>query len=238
MTLFVSAQIVMTLVIALYHTLNFDAFVAETVPQSLGIVEFDPTSLALGVVGFGVWVGAALTELAWLSRSVDNTWYLLGGTPYWSPSWSIGWWFIPGANLVMPFMVVHDLNRRMARGIQPAKTWLLIVWWVSGFAIGIAFLAAFFFIGFPTLLPPGPTLEEARRFAAISLLVQPLSILTTVLTLVVYLRIQRLAELREPYALTPPAPWSDFPPGWRPSRPAPPPPAPVRGARLRRCPRR
>jgi hypothetical protein len=84
--------------------------------------------------GVSVWqasvsMGTALAFLAWLSRSVDNVPPLGGGTPKWSPRWSIGWWFVPIAWFVMPYLVVRDLARRMGSPGSTIET-VVTAWWV------------------------------------------------------------------------------------------------------------
>lgn len=61
--------------------------------------EFDSTFSSMGVLQTAAFVLAAIAYLAWLSRSVDNVPGLGGGKPVATPAWSIGWWFIPFANL-------------------------------------------------------------------------------------------------------------------------------------------
>ena len=208
----------------LNYILRPDEFAAtlRVVPGRMPSI--DPIGLILGVLYVASLIGLAISMMMWIYRSVENCWYLLGGIPERSPGWSVGWWFIPGANLVMPLLVVWDLNRRMARGVASPMMPLLLVWWVIGPLIGIAGLVITFPISFQAALPPGPTLEEGRRLAFITGLFQLASVIPPILTLIVYGRIQRFADVRAQYALPPPPPiWGPPPGGWGPP-PGPPPP--------------
>lgn len=214
--------------VGVYYVLNFDALVETTAAQfrvtqiQSQVALVDPTTLYIGLLSAAVGIAVAVATLAWLSRSVDNSWYLLGGTPQWSPAWSIGWWFIPFANFVMPFLIVNDLNRRMARGIAKPRFGLLLIWWLLGFVIAAVSLVMSVVVGFQAALPPGPTQEQLRTLAWTSILSSFASAIPTLLTLVVYSRIQRFADKRARYALAIPAPAMPYP---APQPPAPLPPA-------------
>jgi hypothetical protein len=87
-----------------------------------------------------------LTQLAvvilfivWQFRAAKNNEALDRVRPRFGPGWSIGAWFIPLANLVIPVLIMQDLWRgatpstprgdptwRRARG-----SWLIGVWWAA-----------------------------------------------------------------------------------------------------------
>src|SRR5207302_6246087 len=74
-------------------------------------------STALVVFGsLGAQLLSAISYFAWVSRTVDNVPVLGGGRPSVTPRWSIGWWFVPIANLVKPFQIVRELHDRLAIG--------------------------------------------------------------------------------------------------------------------------
>lgn len=244
---FMALQVALYLAMGIYAALNFDEGVEALVSLSSttsatyysSLPPIDAFSLILSYLPFPLFVAVSVAQLAWLSRSVDNTWYLLGGTSQWSPGWAIGWWFIPFANFVMPFLVVSDLNRRMARGVGRPLFGLLLTWWLSGFIIfGIA-MVFFFAVVFPIFMPefiptepfpapgefPFPTITEAEAVAigVWGISVQLVGLIPLTLTFIVYRRIQRFAEQREPYAVPPPPPsWlAPRPPQWGPPPPPP-----------------
>ena len=203
------------------------------------ISERDAGSVILGAVvvtllSWTIALGSFIAMLAWFSRSVDNSWYLLGGTPEWSPGWSIGWWFIPGANIVMPLLLILDVNKRMARGIGNAATGLVIAWWVLRLVLPmLAFIP--YYAAFPTfLVVPGERVDAGellRLFGLVFGLLELSYLLPVALQWFVVRRIQRHADARAPHAIPPPPPpmWMPWPPppAWSAPRPAPPiPPGP------------
>jgi hypothetical protein len=76
-------------------------------------------------------IASGVAFLAWLSRVVDNVPSLGGGEPSVSPRGAIGWWFVPGANLVKPYLIVADVWRRLASTTAERRTRLLLVWWLA-----------------------------------------------------------------------------------------------------------
>jgi hypothetical protein len=59
---------------------------------------------------------AGIAFITWLVLARRNA-GLLGGAPAWASSWAVGGWFIPVANLVIPYRVVRDV--RQASGLDP-----------------------------------------------------------------------------------------------------------------------
>ena len=102
---------------------------------------------------------AAVFFLVWLHRSVRNLEPLnVEGYPY-TPGWAVGWWFIPFANMVMPYLAVHRLWKASVPGFM-GEHWkdvpvnpMLPVWWalwlVSNIAANVA-LRGFNFDRLPT----------------------------------------------------------------------------------------
>jgi hypothetical protein len=68
-------------------------------------------SAAAGTQGFlilGI-VGCAIAWLMWQHRSHRNLRALGAQGLKYTPGWAVGWWFVPFANLVMPFHTVREL---------------------------------------------------------------------------------------------------------------------------------
>lgn len=114
---------------------------ANTVSLALGSYSlvFGPRELivawrvGLAACGlFGLVVGTVLTAL-WASRAYRNL-PALGASPLdWSPGWAAASWFIPVANLAVPYLVVRDAWPGPTRG-------LLRLWWatlLTSLALGI-----------------------------------------------------------------------------------------------------
>jgi hypothetical protein len=82
-------------------------------------------------------VATFVLVIIWLFRAVKNTelWNVDRGR--WAPGWAIGGWFIPLANIVIPFLVFSSTWRRSdgrpgARAPLPLIVW---AWWIL-FVIG------------------------------------------------------------------------------------------------------
>jgi hypothetical protein len=70
---------------------------------------------------------AVVAVAAWLYRSARHA-VRLGGVLAWSRGWAVGGWFVPVANLVIPYLVVRDVRRGSGPAPRPAPVgW----WWVS-----------------------------------------------------------------------------------------------------------
>ncbi|GIF62464.1 hypothetical protein Ais01nite_04990 [Asanoa ishikariensis] len=79
-----------------------------------------PTGVEPSTVGRQVWFVVALVAgaafIAWLYQA-SRTAQRLAGASTWAPGWAVGGWFIPIANLAIPYLVVRDLHR--ASDIRP-----------------------------------------------------------------------------------------------------------------------
>ncbi len=105
-------------------------------PQAASMTEAEivivaTLTAAIQILGLGVSLATAVAYLAWLSRAVDNVPALGGGRPAASPTWAIAWWFIPFANLGMPYEVVRDLRARMRGDPELSHPPLLVAWWFT-----------------------------------------------------------------------------------------------------------
>lgn len=79
----------------------------------------------------------AVAFLAWLSRTVEITPALGGGTPSTSPAWSIIWWFIPIALLWKPYGVVREVWERLATPERRGNAWIVVGWWLGWIGGGV-----------------------------------------------------------------------------------------------------
>jgi hypothetical protein len=70
---------------------------------------------------------AAATFIVWLHQARRDA-GRLGGEPEWAPGWVVGGWFIPVANLVIPYLVVRDVWRA---GGPLAPRAPVSRWWAS-----------------------------------------------------------------------------------------------------------
>jgi hypothetical protein len=77
----------------------------------------------ISLIGY---VGAIVMFLIWLTRARANAERAVPGSQRLSAGWAVGGWFVPVANLVLPFRAVSDLWRAScpARGAT-----LVVAWW-------------------------------------------------------------------------------------------------------------
>lgn len=76
-------------------------------------------------------IGLGIAFLGWLSRTVEITPALGGGTPRASPAWSIIWWFVPVAFLWKPYTVVREVWERLATPERSGGGALIVGWWLA-----------------------------------------------------------------------------------------------------------
>ncbi|MEM6313013.1 MAG: DUF4328 domain-containing protein [Planctomycetota bacterium] len=77
---------------------------------------------------FGIWVTAIVFMCMWLFRSLNNL-RSFGREPRLNPGLSVGFWFIPLANLVMPGVIHADLLRKSDRAATGSTG---AAWWMMG----------------------------------------------------------------------------------------------------------
>lgn len=100
-------------------------------------------SLPGGLVFLGGLVGAAITVPMWMYQSSRNLRALGSQAPRWSPGLAAASWFVPFANLAIPYIVLHQLETRTSlRGEQRSPfLWLSWTFWVGAWACAGLLLA-------------------------------------------------------------------------------------------------
>ncbi len=156
------------------------------------------TASQLNVVALIV---GGITWFAWLTRSVDNAPAIGGGSPDIGPRGSVGWWFVPFANLVMPYRIVADLRRRMAISSADEDTRIVLAWWLTW--IGSNAVTSLFFASIVIHTP-----EDARRYYVGAFVLRLAGAAAGVLLLRIIWVIQRRAEARAAYVAANPEPWA------------------------------
>lgn len=179
-------------------------------------VAYDDTVAALAAVYLLAFAATAIAYLAWLSRTVDNVPVLTGQRPSVTPRWSIGWWFVPLANLVKPYLIVRDLVVRL-RGAQRGSTGGVLAWWLFWLATNFTAILSLAFAG-------GETLDELRAWFTVNVIIDIVDVVAVILAVVVVRRVQGLAEARAVELPAFAAPWVAG------HQPPPPPPCPRCGA--------
>lgn len=151
-------------------------------------LSYDSTVQVLAFLYLVAFPATAIAFLAWLSRSVDNVPPLTGERPMVTPRWSIGWWFVPFANLVKPYQIVKDLLVRMPASAT-GGTGIALAWWLTWVGTGI--------IGWVSLrLSEGGTLDELRTYFTANVVLDALTVIAAALAIIIVRRIQAAADLR------------------------------------------
>ena len=93
--------------------------------------------LVLGLLALlGLLVGAAIAVPLWMHRAFRNLPALGAGPLTWSPGWAAGGWFVPGANLVVPYLVAREIWRQVQTDTE--RPWPLVqLWWTAWIAAGV-----------------------------------------------------------------------------------------------------
>ena len=71
----------------------------------------DDLRVGWGVVDLLVWVGAIILLMVWMNKAHKATSVLWPGDRKWTSGWTVGGWFIPLANLVIPRLVLNEMDR-------------------------------------------------------------------------------------------------------------------------------
>jgi hypothetical protein len=74
---------------------------------------------------------AAVAFVVWLRTARDNLARLCVPGPRWAPQWTFWSWVIPGANLVIPLMVVGEIDRASAPRTDDRRRPVYTAWAVT-----------------------------------------------------------------------------------------------------------
>jgi hypothetical protein len=127
---------------------------------------------------FGVWIVRAHRNLRALgARGLDV-----------SPGWALGWFFVPFANLWMPYRAMRTLWRAShdaARWQLQRVPWWVTLWWAAWLARHVLGTSM-------TMQEPSASAVEAQlRWAELNITVQTAGMLLTALAVLLILRISR-----------------------------------------------
>ncbi len=106
-----------------------------TIPHALAEAQ-DARQCVVAGFEFGVELAALILLLIWLYRISQNTWSMGTEDMQYTPGWSVGWFFVPLANLVMPYHVLNELwkaNSSVVTGPwrRPKASPVLGFWWAT-----------------------------------------------------------------------------------------------------------
>ncbi len=135
----------------------------------------------------------AAAFLAWQYRTVSNVPWLGGGTPHWSPAWSVLWWFVPLASLFVPLSVMREVYRRLA-WTPKVSTALVVIWWVT-------WMGSLILERITTVLPVD-TLENVHGLLNFTAVAEVTTAIAAILAIVVVRRTESFAARRAAHANT------------------------------------
>ena len=98
------------------------------------------------LVKFIIFIILGVTFLRWIYRINRNLHTLSGEQLTFTPGWSVGWYFIPIANLFKPYQVMKEIWRVSQR--NESTTYALLSWW--------------WFLWIVFLFPVGPASDLAK----------------------------------------------------------------------------
>ena len=126
--------------LALLHRVDSGGFVSRREANAS-----DARIRAIGAISSLVGLATVIVWVVWQYRAQSNLRPLGASNVKYSPGWAVGWWFIPFANFVMPYLTMREL----AKASDPnagAIDWkasrtppLQVLWW--GAVLGIVILA-------------------------------------------------------------------------------------------------
>lgn len=106
--------------------------------------------------------GTAVVWLIWQHQATANLWARAEPGMRTTPGWAVGWWFIPVANLWMPFVAMRELDRRsMGREAAPRSGALVGVWWLVWVAAWLLPAVVLFGVALPTMIDWAETVPQS-----------------------------------------------------------------------------
>jgi hypothetical protein len=93
---------------------------------------YDVAQMGLGLLYTGVYLATAICFARWLYRANVNARALGAQGMTFTPGWTVGWFFVPVANLWKPFQAVRQIwqaSRNPLNWVNEPAPALLNVWW-------------------------------------------------------------------------------------------------------------
>jgi hypothetical protein len=121
-----------------------DAALIDTVDTAAPMTAQDMRVLLIALTQSLLYIVGGIVILTWISRANANA-HVIGTLEMETgPAWAVGWFFVPFANLFMPFRVVREIWQASATALagERASGALLGFWWLSWLGTNITGLAA------------------------------------------------------------------------------------------------
>jgi hypothetical protein len=153
--------------------------------------------ISLGILAF-------VSLLVWVYRINSNARAMGAKKMRYTPGWSVGWFFIPMANLVMPYLILKELWLASAtsvgsRGLRTSAPFILRAWCAAWFACGVIQYSAWPIIAgdfrLADIATVGPLFaSNLLDFSWGRVAANLVGVVLSVLTIVVVVRITKLQE--------------------------------------------
>jgi hypothetical protein len=146
----------------------------------------------VSILSFVVAIAALVAFLLWFYRANRNL-RVLGGTDLrFTPGWAVVWWFIPIANIWMPYRATVEIakasdpsvgvtNRQSREQLPRPK--LLLVWWLYSLLSGLAYILILASAGLWTPFMPGRDSTENVAVAVGGAAITAVSLWLTILVI-------------------------------------------------------
>ena len=153
---FLYAQVVIAVIAIISSMLEYQLLSAFKsgvyTSQELAVAAGEASDARQGVVGlisFVIFVAAGILVLKWIYRANYNVRQIGASDMVFSPAWSIGWYFIPIANLWKPYQAMKEIWKASAspqnwstQSVPPLLPWWWFLWIVSNVFGNVSFRLA------------------------------------------------------------------------------------------------
>jgi len=193
--------------------LGEESVFASTVPQGA-------FPQAVSTIGGFVAIATIVVWMIWQHHATANLWARGFQSLQITPGWSVGWWFVPFANLVMPYVAVREVDRRSRTDGQFRTDTGPVGWWWAAFLVSVFLPFVSFFFAFGSQIDrfgdavrtSAPSIDltiQMRQIAAVQAFAGVLSAVAAALAILVVQRITRHQEdvVRAPMPVRPDLGW-------------------------------
>ncbi len=208
------ASALFTLAAGVLEVIDYDRRIEAAGQPETELSPFDLLYAAVGLVNLAVLLFTTVVFICWLYRARKNAEELGAHGFRWAPGWTIGAWFIPFANLVIPFLVVAEVDRASEPGLPDGHVMyasrgraLLGFWWAAWIASNL--IDNFAFLRMRASWDEAATrdqllAERSAEFTWIALGALGTLVAATLAVLVV----RRITRDQERAAVAPPSTWA------------------------------
>lgn len=124
----------------IYHYHTYATLPTDVDPNEI-FLPCDAVSGFVGLIQSGLYLFLLITFFRWIYRTNKNLGTLSGEQMVFTPGWSVGWYFIPIANLFKPYQVMKEIwnvSHKNQSTTYPLIGWWWLLWITSNFLAHIA----------------------------------------------------------------------------------------------------